>query len=393
MSKPEASERKAGSMAGLLLTLSILVGTLFAITNSVTSATVKNSFQIVGYKPSTFVEQPTAPFFYSIGNKLRFGSVIVDEGPILFEAKPSDGGIWAVYVSPDETKAVVASGGDLYFVLPGQPPALLLRDAYDRMTGRGDRKVPVGNPIYDYRALQWDASSRFIYIPRGVWEDRYPSHSALLRIAVSDPANVVEITHDTKAFGMFFVGSECICFTRVVNRGDVIWRCIVGGVEKSPKAIDERGIVMDDGTSVEGKPFASFRWSRGGLWLTGAGFSIRDYNGRWGFFSKNSDEAIFQFNGGVDPLKGRSGDGIYDVNANVLPGGRYAFLYVPMKNLRGGRREILVDGFTGQYREVPPSTLVYRNLNSLNYERVKFGLRWSDSPEFDPMFPLRPYAR
>lgn len=48
MSKPEASGRKAGSMAGLLLTLSIPVGTLFAITNLVTPATVKNSFQIVG---------------------------------------------------------------------------------------------------------------------------------------------------------------------------------------------------------------------------------------------------------------------------------------------------------------------------------------------------------
>lgn len=393
MSKSEQAERTAGSMAGLLLTLSILVGALFAITCSVTPAQVKNSFQIVDYKPSTFVEQPTAPFFYSVGNTLRFGSVIVDEGPILFEAKSSDGGIWAVYVSPDETKAVVASGGNLYFVLPGQPPTLLARDAYNVIGGQGAKKGPIGKPVYDYSSLQWDASSRFIYVPLGVWENGYPSHSALLRIDVSDPTNVVEITSDMHAFDFFFIGSDAICFKRVVNRGDLIWRCIVGGVEKSPKAIEERRIVMDDGTSVEGKPFASFRWSRGGLWLSGAGFSIRDYNGRWGFFSKNSDEVIFQFNGGVDPLKGRYGDGIYDASANVLPGGRYAFLDVPMKNLKGGRKEILVDGFTGQYREVPPSTLVYRNLNSLNYDRVKFGLRWSDSPEFEPMFSLRPYRQ
>lgn len=64
-----------------------------------------------------------------------------------------------------------------------------------------------------------------------------------------------------------------------------------------------------------------------------------------------------------------------------------------MQNFKGGRGQILVDGFTGQYREVPANSLVYRNLNSLNYDRVEFGLRWSDSPEFEPMFPLRPYRQ
>ena len=224
-----------------------------------TPARAKDFFGIVDYKPSTFVEQPTAPFFYSVGDRLRFGSVIADTGPILFEAKRSDGGIWAVYVSPDETKAVVASGGNLYSVLPGQPPVLLLREAYDVIAGQGAMKGPIGKPVYDYRALQWDASSRFIYIPRGVWQNGYPSHSALLRIDVADPTNVIEITNDMSAFGTFFVGSDAICFRRVVNRGDLIWRCAVGKVEKSPKVIEEHRIVMDDGTNIEGKPFASFR--------------------------------------------------------------------------------------------------------------------------------------
>ncbi len=61
-----------------------------------------------------------------------------------------------------------------------------------------------------------------------------------------------------------------------------------------------------------------------------------------------------------------------------MPGGRYAFLDLLMENFKGRRGKILVDGLTGQYREVPNDTLVYRNLNSINYDRVKFGLRWSD---------------
>src|SRR6202000_660438 len=114
---------------------------------------------------------------------------------------------------------------------------------------------------------------------------------------------------------------------RVVDKGDLVWRCKAGDIEKSPKAIEPNRIVVDDDTSIDGKPFASFRWSRGELWLGAAGFSIRAYKGRWGFFSSDRlDEAIFQFNGGVEPLKGHYGDGIYTVNCSVLPGGRYAFL-------------------------------------------------------------------
>src|SRR5712664_3302433 len=59
-------------------------------------AWARDFFGIVDYLPSTFIEKPTAPFFFSIGDKLRFGNVIAEDGPILFAAKPSDKGIWAV---------------------------------------------------------------------------------------------------------------------------------------------------------------------------------------------------------------------------------------------------------------------------------------------------------
>lgn len=63
MSKPEASERKAGSRAGLLLTLSILVGTLFAIAGSAIPAVFFFPLWIVGEAvlPAWEAIAPTVP--------------------------------------------------------------------------------------------------------------------------------------------------------------------------------------------------------------------------------------------------------------------------------------------------------------------------------------------
>jgi hypothetical protein len=353
----------------------------------------KDFFGIIDYHPTTFVEKPAAPFFFSIGAKLRFGTVIVDDGPVLFAAKPSDKGISAVYVSPNERKAAVVSGANLYLVQPGQAPVRLLGDVYNLTSGRPEMRGPPGKPVYDYWTIHWDATSRFLYVARGTWMNGYPSHMTLMRIDVSDPSNIVEVTNDGKGWGIFFVGHDVVCFQRVVNRGDLVWKCVDNGIEKTPVAIEGNRIVMHDGSHIEGKPFTSYHWSRGEIWLTNAGFVIRACNSRWGFFSwERPSTPIFQFNGAVEPLKGHYVDGIDERSSNVLPGNRYAFLKLHMENFKGRRGQILVDGLTGQYRELPQDTLVYRNLNSLNYEYVKFGLRWFDRPEFVPVHSLRPYT-
>ncbi len=63
MSKPDASKRKTGSMAGLLLTLSILVGTLFAIVGSAIPPVLFFPLWIVGEAvlPAWDAIDPTVP--------------------------------------------------------------------------------------------------------------------------------------------------------------------------------------------------------------------------------------------------------------------------------------------------------------------------------------------
>jgi len=77
-------------------------------------------FGIVDYRPSSFSEQPEHKFFFSVGTRLMFGSVTNDSFPALF-----DGYLSAVYPSPDQTKAAVVSGDNLYLVEVGKATTLI----------------------------------------------------------------------------------------------------------------------------------------------------------------------------------------------------------------------------------------------------------------------------
>src|SRR5256885_12345634 len=60
---------------------------------------------IVDYKPSEFTGQASKPFFFSIGEKLKYGTAISEEVPTLLERQPFGGELKAVYPSPDQRKA------------------------------------------------------------------------------------------------------------------------------------------------------------------------------------------------------------------------------------------------------------------------------------------------
>lgn len=359
------------------------------------TAWARDFFGIVDYRPSSFVEQPTSSFFYSIGDKLRFGSAVIDEGPVLFAARKEDRGLWYVSVAPNQRKAIVVSGAKSYLVQADQPTKPLLSDAYNLMAwGSGKwMKGPAGKPVYHFPDLQWDPTSHFIYITRGTWTDRFPSHMSLIRLDVNDPSAPQEITSDTSGLGYFVVGQDAACFRRVVNRGDLIWRCVIEGVEKTPTTLLLDKVVMKDGSSISERPFVSYVSNiyETELWLVRSGFAIRRHNDRWGFFSKDRpSEPAFQFNGAVEPLKGHYSDGFLQTGSIVLPDHRYALLNLWMDNFKSGG-QLLVDGLTGQYRELPQQSRAYRNLNSFNYDNVTFGLRPLDRPEFKVTGDFRPY--
>jgi len=78
-----------------------------------------------------------------------------------------------------------------------------------------------------------------------------------------------------------------------------------------------------------------------------------------GLFSRESDVTpILLFEGGTN-MKGGYVDGIGGGGCSVLPGGRYALLPVALDNFKG---ELLIDGLTRQYRELPKNSRAYTSM-------------------------------
>lgn len=356
------------------------------------AATANNFFGIVEYSPQAFSEQVTRPFFFSIGNQLKFGNAIDANAPTLFKGasifKARSFSKWlSVYPSPDGKKAAVANDGKLYIVEEGKP-ALLILESVDFISGKNIR---VGEVFYEYPRLQWDSQSRYIYITKdkkkkSQFEQNYSRDGKLIRIDTINPAPEVEIISDFRANEYFLVGDEGVCFNYAPGNGKVIWKCSLNGKIQAVRQ-DGGNMVLQDGSHLKYKPFLSYSGDAGDIWLPYYGYSLKSLKGGYvALFSKLKPEApILKIKGGTN-IKGTFVDGVVTYRSAVLPGGRYALLDVLHDNFKG---QLLVDGLTGQYRELPRDTRVYQNLNSWDYENVKFSITGTSWPRFLPIRKLR----
>lgn len=341
------------------------------------AGTAYGFFGIVEYKPTVFSEQATRPFFFSIGNQLKFGDAIDENAPTLFKGpalfKARSFSKWgSVYPSPDGKKAAVANDGKLYTVEAGKP-ALLVLESVDFIDGQNIR---VGEVFYEYPGLQWDSQSRYIYIAKDVKkksinEPLYSRDRKLIRIDTLNPVSKTETISDFRAKNYFLVGDDGVCFHFSPGNGNLIWKCSINGKVQTVKP-EGSSLVLKDGSHVTDKPFMSYSGNAGDIWLPRYGYSLRIMKGGYvGFYSRLKPEyPLFTIKGGIS-IKGHFVHGVSTYSSTVLPGGRYAVLGVSHDNFNG---QLLVDGLTGQYRELPRDTSVYQNLNSFDYENIKFNL-------------------
>lgn len=345
---------------------------------------------IINYKPSSYVELTDKPFFYSIGKTLRYGRTISESSPVLFKGAFFKGDLVYVCVSPDNKKAAIVSGSKLYLVQTTGQVRLLL----EKVCGQfyKIRQKEVGEVFYDYDSLQWDVESKSIYIVRDKKKVPTAQHCwrspdvALVRIDIDSPTKIVEVIKDFNSLNYFFIGNDTICFNYALDNGDVIWKCSRNG-DVSPVISHQNGqMVLENGIVTQGNPFLSYNPNvyESAIWLSNYGFSLkRSANDISDFFSKSdSKKPIFKIQG-AHTFKGNYTNGILQNGCKVLPGGRYALLNVVSHNCKG---QLLVDGLTGKYRELPAKTRVYLNLNSLNYEHFKFDIGPTTKPEFVPAY-------
>jgi len=327
----------------------------------------KMSNGIVNYRPASFTEIPSSePFFFSIGKKLKFGNTISEDAPTVFEGEfmygnSKDGLTW-VFVSPDQKKAAITSKGKLYLAEAGKPTILVLNNV---RTGLED-DYKAGEIIYDPFNIQWDAHSSAIFIKQDIKPPSMVSptshNSKLVRIDITDPKKVVEVVPDFYSWHYFLVGDNDVCFDYSQYNAGIVWKCSHDGISKNVRSFEENSVTFEDGTSIKGSPFLSYNFAAGGLLLTQNGFSLRqtpDFHTE--LYSKNiPDKPIFSVEGDRNYRDGMSG-------GSALPNGKYAVLYM----LKG---EVLIDGTTGKYKELPPNTRVFRNLNTAVYKDPKINL-------------------
>jgi hypothetical protein len=257
------------------------------------------------------------------------------------------------------------------------------------------RKIPIGDTYYDYSHLQWDPTSRFIFITRGktqepmnreVWQLHINKDRALVRIDTTQNHSIVEVISAGQfrsISGPSFIDDD-ICFHFDDVKGDVYLKCIVAGNAHIVKKVETDKIIFTDGLVRNGKIFITSRYDQdsGKVLMVESGFNLTKRDGSLIvdlFHKSKPDSPMLSMKGGIN-IKGNFGDGIGD--RTVLPGGRYAFLDVWDK-------KILVDSETGSYKQLPTDTRVFQNVNSRDHES-SFQLKHSFFyMTFEPTSPLR----
>ncbi len=346
----------------------------------------KDFFGINNYQPQAFSEQVSKPFFYSIGNKLKFGNSIDENAPALFEdpsffqdsiilitrvGEDSLSNGRSVFPSPDGQKAAVYIRGKLYIVEADKPAMLLLENVWADNVAKDLR---VGETFYKLSMMQWDAQSRHIYIVKDkkqktAFEQGWSKDAVLVRIEAKGDGQPVDAISDFRSLKYFFVKEGGLCFNYAPGNGDVIWKCQIDGVTYDGVMTDS-GLVLKNGRRLESESiYLSEKYAGGEIWMASNGYLLKKIDHRQvGLYFAQNPQPIFTINGGKN-FKGRFVDGIGDERSSVLPGGRYALFWVLHDNFTG---QLLVDGHTGQYKELPKNTWVYRSWNSDNYENIKF---------------------
>jgi hypothetical protein len=350
-------------------------------------------------EPGVFHESAETPFFFSIDRNLHHGKSLNQDAPVLFTF--TGGGVKTrVLPAPDQQKAVILDGDTLYLARPGKPTMSLLTKIWREGTPaqnsqyfsdwqREVEKYPVGSALYNWKSMQWDASSRYLYVqqyrrPEFVW--RIEDESTLLRFDMEHPTLAPEVMGH-KFLHFTLVGERSVCFffdgawrqcntpegmfqmnanewgrIRLEN-GNSIGALDPDGLfylEDNPQAI----IPLENGKILRGPVFISYRPENQTtrFWLERHGFFFDRINGnQQALFSGQGDDRKILLTSRIAHrftfADSSEDDGIHPYAGAVLPGGRYIFLRVFDK-------PILIDSIAAQYRYLPKDTWVHLNQNS-----------------------------
>ncbi|MDR1276245.1 MAG: hypothetical protein LBL72_07700 [Candidatus Accumulibacter sp.] len=343
--------RAAGIVAGTVLLILFGGVAVFWVVKDRMGAAERNLHPIVDFNPSNFIEVAEAPFFYRIDNKLKYAASIASDAPTLFESPHLYR--WDFYPSPDNKKLLAVDRKNLYLIQKGKETITLIENArfYD---------IPLGEFFYDSRNLQWDAGSRYVFIPYDKkTEPRNRSKNAVLfRIDTENISAPEIIAKNFKADDNYFsVTDKAVCFGYLADKNKKKWRCTTKNSVSDIEKYSRTGILLENSERITGIPFA-YHSGGGETWSQRTGFFIkhRFRENFDGMFSKNDpNKPLIQFRRFKKfPPLDKEFSGFLSFLA-VLPGGRYVVFSIDHGE------DILLDRSSLAYRALPRNVEVMDN--------------------------------
>lgn len=340
-------------LAGLLSAGAILFGAV-----SSRCASKDPPLSILDFHPAVFDARAAAPFFYSIGNELKYSDSIDPNAPTLFL-----GELWNFQVSPDGMRIACISDHRLMVIdNKGKTQVIGVVDSISRSF------KPTGRRFIRDSDFQWSPDSKSLYFIRDKF---YRSKGSQLFSEFGELWKFDVANGEQKMVINPFHG-----FQIIFGSGSEIYFAV-------PLANGDLELDLYDGTTV--RDFAA-PGSAGPLSGTNPFYSISsvDYMQKvlpgmqllqnFDFKANRQtlafgDRILLQLTRYCDSFFG-CGDCDEMIGSVFIPGSRFFLLNVP--NCRNYKGELLIDTLTGAYKTLPKGTRVFITANTRTYPHYKF---------------------
>ena len=302
---------------------------------------------VIDFKPVSFEAEATGPFFYSIGNSLKYAKSIDPNARTLLA-----GPLRYVQVSPDNRYALATINDTLYVVAANGAGTRAIA-----MTGGGyEQSGPPGQRFLDSDTYAWSVDSRSVFYIM----DEYAMKDSVRRYSEKGELWEYDVASgQSRRIADRFAGYSYA----VTDKGDVYYVQSdgAGGAEYARRSGNDVQTVRPK-DRLERTDFVA-------LAPPGTRFRVIS-NAR---YEPDVVEALSEHKRPDRSLDIRHRDRVLFVitegygfkgpyhclrapDADFLPGGRYAVMRVRCSNHSG---ELLIDVETGRYRTLPEDTRVY----------------------------------
>ena len=320
--------------------------------------------KIVDFHPTQFPAYAAAPFFYSIGDGLKFSDHIDPQAPTLLR-----GAVDNFLVSPDNQKIAVVTGGNLVIVDRSGPSQRTVTPVNSAMSavlsGEGNSKL-IGQHYFRDTGFQWSRDAKSLYLMGDTYlsgGQSFSKNGELWRYDL-DTGKLQLVLKPFPVEQYFFGINNSIYFWISTREKGLQLQCFDGKTISNICNPGAAQISVDQlSTRFTEQPFYSF---------DDTAYTTHILSAKGAHLEKwdNDRDEVLEI-GSRPYLRFTMGNN-FEVffcadfrNSAFLPGDRYLlFNAARCANYNG---LLLIDSVTGQYQRLPPNTRAYITLNTVSY--------------------------